>query len=57
MVSHDLAVVDYMCDRFAVMQAGDIVEILGRDALEGNKATHLYARQLIDASLEYDSAI
>jgi peptide/nickel transport system ATP-binding protein len=57
MVSHDLAVVDYMCDHFAVMQAGSIVEILSRDALSGNKATHPYARQLIEASLEYDNAI
>lgn len=57
MVSHDLAVVDYMCDRFAVMQAGEIVEILSRDAIEGNGATHPYARQLIEASLEYDHAV
>lgn len=57
MVSHDLAVVDYMCDRFAVMQAGNIVEILDREALEGNQARHPYARQLIEASLEYDHAV
>ncbi len=57
MVSHDLAVVDYMCDRFAVMQAGEIVEILDREALDGNRATKPYARQLIEASLEYDRAV
>ncbi|GHC71990.1 ABC transporter ATP-binding protein [Limoniibacter endophyticus] len=57
LVSHDLAVVDYMCERFAVMQSGDIVEVLEREALIGNQATHPYARQLIEASLEYDSAV
>lgn len=56
MVSHDLAVVDYMCDRFAVMKAGDIVEILDRAALENNSATHEYARELITASIAYDRA-
>ncbi|MFN3527353.1 MAG: ABC transporter ATP-binding protein, partial [Paracoccus sp. (in: a-proteobacteria)] len=56
MVSHDLAVVDHMCDRFAVMQAGDIVEILPRDAIAGNDARHPYARELIGASLAYEQA-
>ena len=57
MVSHDLAVVDHMCDRFAVMQSGNVVEILDREAITGNGATHPYARELIGASLEYERAI
>ena len=57
MVSHDLAVVDHMCERFAVMQSGEITEILGRDTLLQNGATHPYARQLIEASLAYEQGI
>ena len=57
MVSHDLAVIDHMCERFAVMQGGEIVEVLRREAIPGNGATHPYARELIGASLEYESAI
>ena len=54
MVTHDLAVVDHMCDRFAVMLRGEITEILPRSAIPGNAATHPYARELIGASLEYE---
>jgi peptide/nickel transport system ATP-binding protein len=57
MVSHDLAVIDHMCERFAVMQHGEIVEVLPRQAIPGNGATHPYARELIGASLEYERAI
>lgn len=57
MVSHDLAVVDHMCDRFAVMQSGNIVEILPRDAIVHNGAKHAYAHELIAASLRYERAI
>ena len=60
MVSHDLAVVDHMCDRFAVMQKGQLVEVLGRGALTGvpgEEARHPYARELIDASIAYDRAM
>ncbi|MFD2237624.1 ABC transporter ATP-binding protein [Aureimonas populi] len=54
LVSHDLAVVDHMCDRLAVMERGEVLEILDRSKLVSNGATHPYARQLIEASLEYD---
>lgn len=57
MVSHDLAVIDHMCDRFAVMNRGEIVEILSRDAIAGNRASHPYARELIGASLAYENAL
>ncbi|UJW77131.1 ABC transporter ATP-binding protein [Rhizobium sp. SL42] len=56
MVTHDLAVVDHMCDRFAVMQHGEVAEILPHEAILGNGATHPYARELIAASLEYEGA-
>ena len=57
MVTHDLAVVDHMCDRFAVMQHGEVTEVLPRAAIAGNHATHPYARELIGASLEYEGAL
>lgn len=57
MVSHDLAVVDHMCDRFAIMQHGHIVEILSREAITQGGATQPYSRELIGASLEYESAV
>lgn len=57
MVSHDLAVVDHMCERFAIMQHGRIVEVLPRTAIPENQATHPYARELIAASLEYENAL
>ena len=57
MVTHDLAVVDHMCDRFAVMLHGEITEILPREAIVSKGATHPYARALIGASLEYEGQI
>jgi ABC-type dipeptide/oligopeptide/nickel transport system ATPase subunit len=56
LVSHDLAVIDHMCDQFAIMLHGRIVEVLDRAAIPGNAATHPYARELIGASLDYDRA-
>ncbi|WP_018858155.1 ABC transporter ATP-binding protein [Rhizobium sp. 42MFCr.1] len=57
LVSHDLAVIDHMCDRLAVMQHGRIVEILDRAVLSTGRATDPYARELIRASVEYDQAV
>ncbi|WP_051267091.1 ATP-binding cassette domain-containing protein [Nakamurella lactea] len=48
-VSHDLAVVRYMCDRIAVMQAGRILEVSDRDDIFSPRA-HEYTRALIAAS-------
>jgi ABC-type dipeptide/oligopeptide/nickel transport system ATPase subunit len=56
LVSHDLAVIDHMCDQFAIMLHGRIVEIMDRSALSDNAATDPYARELIGASLAYDRA-
>ncbi|MDQ2095006.1 ABC transporter ATP-binding protein [Rhodalgimonas zhirmunskyi] len=53
MVSHDLAVVGHMCERIAVMQAGEIVEIMSVEDMREMKAAHPYTRQLLQASLGY----
>ncbi len=52
MVSHDLAVIDHMCDRVLVMQHGRAVEELTRDALAHAEMTTAYARSLFDASAD-----
>ena len=48
-VSHDLAVVRYMCTRIAVMQGGKILEVSDRDQIFSERA-HPYTRSLIAAS-------
>lgn len=52
MVSHDLAVIDHMCDRILVMQQGRAVEELSRDDLAGARMKTEYARSLFTASAE-----
>lgn len=52
MVSHDLAVIDHMCDRILVMQNGRAVEELSREALAGAAMQTAYARTLFDASAD-----
>ena len=47
-VSHNLAVVDYMADRVAVMWAGRIVELAQRDVIM-NDPVHPYTRSLMSA--------
>lgn len=47
-VSHDLAVVEYLCPRIVVMQAGDIVEQGTRDAIL-RKPQSPYCRKLIES--------
>lgn len=50
MISHDLRVVRYMCDRIAVMYAGKVVELARRDHLFDHPA-HPYTRALIASAL------
>ena len=50
LVSHDLAVVAHMCDRLMVMQGGEVVEELSREALQAHATTRDYTRNLLTAS-------
>ncbi len=52
MVSHDLAVIDHMCDRIMVLQHGRSVEEITRDDLAHARMTTAYARSLFDASAD-----
>lgn len=52
MVSHDLAVIDHMCDRVLVMQHGRAVEELTRAELAGARMQSDYARSLFEASAD-----
>ncbi len=50
MVSHDLAVVNHMCERLLVMQHGAAVEELDRSALADHQVEADYTRELLRAS-------
>ncbi|MDZ4068354.1 MAG: ABC transporter ATP-binding protein, partial [Tabrizicola sp.] len=52
MVSHDLAVIDHMCDRIMVLQHGRTVEEISRDDLAKANMNTPYARSLFEASAD-----
>ena len=52
-VSHDLAVIDHMCERLIVMQGGRIVEALHTSALASREVATDYTRALLAASEGY----
>ncbi len=56
LVSHNLAVVGYMCDRLAVMNRGLVVEEMTVDELRAEAPKEAYTRQLLTASRGYDRA-
>ena len=49
-VSHDLAVISYMCDRLMVMRNAEAVETLSRTQLRARDIKENYTRDLIAAS-------
>lgn len=49
-VGHNLPVIEYFCDRIAVMEAGSLIETLDAGDIVAN-ATHSSTRKLIDAVL------
>ncbi|SDE47988.1 peptide/nickel transport system ATP-binding protein [Salipiger thiooxidans] len=51
MVSHDLGVIGHMCDRIAVMQHGEIVELLDVEKMRALEAGHSYTKHLLDSSI------
>jgi peptide/nickel transport system ATP-binding protein len=50
LVSHDLAVISYMCERLMVMRNAEPVETLSRDQLRAGNVADAYSRQLLAAS-------
>ena len=57
LVSHDLGVIAHMCDKFAVMQFGRIVETLSGADLANGQAAEPYTQVLIEASRRYDRSL
>ena len=57
LVSHNLAIIAHMCDRLAVMNAGQIVEEMPVEQVRSGEPAHPYTRQLLRASHGYDRAV
>jgi peptide/nickel transport system ATP-binding protein len=53
LVSHNLAVVGFLCSRVAVMRNGAIVEALDIDAVREQRVQHEYTRSLLLATAGY----
>lgn len=47
MVSHDLGVIAHLCERVAIMKAGEIVEVVSRDDLVEGNVEHAYTKELL----------
>lgn len=49
-ISHDISVVQELCDRVLVMRGGEIVERLTAEQLRAGDVHHPYTRGLLDAT-------
>jgi len=57
MVSHNLAVVAWMCEQLAVMNRGEVVETLASSQIHAGELQQAYTRQLFRASAGYDRSL
>ncbi len=57
LVSHDLAVVAHLCNRIAIMQLGQLVEVVSAGDLRKGTVSHDYTRELIAASRGFTRAV
>ena len=57
LVSHDLAVVAHLCNRIAIMQLGQLVEIVSAEVLRSGAVQQDYTRELIAASRGFTRAM
>jgi peptide/nickel transport system ATP-binding protein len=53
LVSHNLAVVGFLCSRVAIMRNGEIIEELGIDAIRAQQVAHDYSRSMLLATGGY----
>ena len=56
LVSHDLAVVAHLCNRIAIMQLGQLVEVVSAEDLRSGAVSQDYTRELIAASRGFTRA-
>ena len=54
LVTHNLPVVSFLCDRLAVMRHGRVVEIAGVELLRNTALTSSYSRELLEISSRHD---
>jgi len=52
MVSHDLAVVSFLCDKIGILQKGKLVEVITKKQLQTNGAKNSYSKKLINAFMD-----
>ena len=57
LVSHDLAVVAHLCNRIAIMQLGQLVEVVSAGDLRSGAVRQDYTRELIAASRGFTRAM